>query len=137
MKFVCHAGNMKPGILLLVTGWLVTNAFAGSDGFTGIQCGSDIPKALIGKRMSNERIVDLEKRHADLALKDLGASEISDRLSCISWLICGSEFMLLQDGIDCPRRPKGSSTFKDFTFVHRHMRDERERKQRYCCCDFG
>jgi hypothetical protein len=89
---------MKLGILLLVTGWLVTNAFAGSDGFTGIQCGSDIAKALTGKRMSNERIVDLEKRHADLALKDLGASEISDRLSCISWLICGSEFMLLQDG---------------------------------------
>jgi hypothetical protein len=43
------------------------------------------------------RIVDLEKRHQDLGLKDLGASEISDRLSCISWLICGSEFMLLED----------------------------------------
>jgi hypothetical protein len=97
MKLACHAGNMKLGILLLVTGWLVSNAFAGSDGFSGIQCGSDIAKALTGKRMSNERIVDLEKRHADLALKDLGASEISDRLSCISWLICGSEFMLLQD----------------------------------------
>ena len=97
MKFACHAGNMKLGILLLVTGWLVSNAFAGSDGFSGIQCGSDIAKALTGKRMSNERIVDLEKRHADLALKDLGASEISDRLSCISWLICGAEFMLLQD----------------------------------------
>jgi hypothetical protein len=89
---------MKPGILFLVTGLLVTNAFGDSDGFTGIQCGSDIAKALTGKRMSNERIADLEKRHADLALKDLGASEISDSLSCISWLICGSEFMLLQDG---------------------------------------
>jgi hypothetical protein len=88
---------MKPGILLLVTSLLVTNAFAGSDGFTGIQCGSDIAKALTGKRMSNERVADLEKRHADLGLKDLGASEISDRLSCISWLICGTEFMLLQD----------------------------------------
>jgi hypothetical protein len=89
---------MKLGILLLVTGWLVTNTFAESDGFSGIQCGSDVPKALTGKRMSNERVADLEKRHADLALKDLGANEISDRLSCISWLICGSEFMLLQDG---------------------------------------
>jgi hypothetical protein len=136
MKFACHAGNMKLGILLLVTGWLVTNAFAGSDGFSGIQCGSDIAKALTGKRMSNERIADLEKRHADLGLKDLGASEISERLSCISWLICGSEFMLLQDE-SIARRPKGFSTFKDRTFVHRHMRNERERKQRYCCCDFG
>ncbi len=74
------------------------SAFAGSDGFSGIRCGADdIAKALIGKEMSNETIVDLEKRHADLGLKDLGASEISDRLSCISWLICGSEFMLLED----------------------------------------
>jgi hypothetical protein len=88
---------MKLGILLLVTGLLVTSAFGESDGFSGIQCGSDIPKALIGKRMSNERVVDLEKRHADLGLKDLGADEISDRLSCISWLICGSEYMLLED----------------------------------------
>src|ERR1700726_753736 len=103
-----HAGNMRLGIFLLVTGLLVTNAFGGSDGFTGIQCGSDIPKALIGKRMSNERIVVLEKRHADLALKDLGASEISGRLSCISWLICGSEFMLLQEN-----RQSGSDIVRD------------------------
>ena len=88
---------MKPGILFLVTSLFVTNAFAGSDGFTGIQCSSDIAKALTGRRMSNERVADLEKRHADLGLKDLGASEISDSLSCISWLICGSEFMVLQD----------------------------------------
>ena len=98
MKFARHAGNMKLRILLLVAGLLVTNAFGGSDGFSDVQCGSDIAKALTGKRMSNERVADLEKKHPDLALKDLGASEISDRLSCISWLICGSEFMLLQDG---------------------------------------
>ena len=97
MKFAGHAGNMKLGILLLVTGLLVTNAFGGSDGFSGIQCGSDIPKALTGKRMSNERVADLEKRHADLGLKDLGGDEISERLSATSWLICGSEFMLLED----------------------------------------
>jgi hypothetical protein len=88
---------MKLGILLIVTDFLVTSAFGGSDGFNGIQCGSDIPKALTGKRMSNERVADLEKRHADLGLKDLGADEISEHLSCISWLICGSEFMLLED----------------------------------------
>lgn len=74
------------------------SAFAGSDGFSSIRCGADdVAKALIGKKMSNERVVDLEKRHKDLGLKDLGATEISKRLSCISWLICGSEFMLLQD----------------------------------------
>jgi hypothetical protein len=74
------------------------SAFAGADGFSGVRCGAgDVAKALVGKTMSNERVVDLEKRHQDLGLKDLGASEISKRLSCISWLICGSEFMLLED----------------------------------------
>ena len=85
-------------ILILASLLFFQSAFAGSDGFSAIRCGAnDIAKALIGKKMSNERIVDLEKRHEDLGLKDLGATEISDQLSCISWLICGSEFMLLED----------------------------------------
>jgi hypothetical protein len=74
------------------------SAFAGSDEFSAIRCGADdVAKTLIGKKVSNERVVDLEKRHEDLGLKDLGATEISKRLSCTSWLICGSEVMLLQD----------------------------------------
>ena len=88
---------MRLGIFLLVTGSLVTNAFGGSDAFDGVRCGSDIPKALTGKRMSNQRVADLEKRHADLGLKDLGGDEISEHLSTTSWLICGSEFLLLED----------------------------------------
>ena len=47
--------------------------------------------------MSNEKIVVLEERHKDLGLKDLGASEISDRLNAISWRICGEEYVLLED----------------------------------------
>jgi hypothetical protein len=47
--------------------------------------------------MSNEKIVVLEERHKDLGLKDLGASEISDRLTVISWEICGEEYVLLED----------------------------------------
>ena len=88
---------MRLGIVLLVTGFLVTNAFGGSDAFNGVKCGSDIPKALTGKRMSNQRVADLEKSHADLGLKDLGGDEISEHLSTTSWLICGSEFLLLED----------------------------------------
>jgi hypothetical protein len=88
---------MRLGIFLLVTGSLVTNAFGGSDAFDGVRCGSDIPKALTGKRMSNQRVADLEKRHADLGVKDLGGDEISEHLSTTSWLICGSEFLLLED----------------------------------------
>ena len=47
--------------------------------------------------MSNETIVVLEERHKDLGLKDVGASEISDRLNVISWRICGEEYVLLED----------------------------------------
>src|SRR5437667_11571726 len=87
-------------LLTFISLFFLHSGFAGSDGFSAIRCGADdIAKTLIGKKMSNERIVDLEKRHEDLGLKDLGAQEISERLSCISWLICGSEFMLLQDNL--------------------------------------
>src|SRR5260370_40478677 len=86
-------------VLLIFTSlFFFHSVFAGSDGFSAIRCGADdIAKALIGKKISNEKVVDLEKRHEDLRLKDLGATEISKRLSCISWLICGSEFLLLPD----------------------------------------
>ncbi len=65
------------------------------DEFEGIKCGGDIPKTLIGKRDSNEPVVALEERHKDLGLKDLGGTEISDRLFLVSWQICGSEYELL------------------------------------------
>jgi hypothetical protein len=65
------------------------------DEFKGITCGTDIPKSLVGKRDSNERVVVLEKRHKDLGLRNLGGTEISDRLSLVSWQICGSEYELL------------------------------------------
>lgn len=61
------------------------------------RCDSDIPKALIGQRTSNERVIVLEEKYRALGLKDLGADEISDRLSSVNWQICGSEFILLID----------------------------------------
>lgn len=47
--------------------------------------------------MSKETIVVLEETHKDLGLKDVGASEISDRLNVISWRICCEEYVLLED----------------------------------------
>src|SRR5689334_18959886 len=67
------------------------------DGFESVRCGADIRKALLGKKGSNERVVVIEEKHKDLGLKDLGASEISDRLTLISWLICGDEYAVLED----------------------------------------
>ena len=68
-----------------------------ADGFDLVRCGSDVRKALIGRKMSNEKIAVLEERHKDLGLKDLRASEISDQVSVISWRICGEEYVLLED----------------------------------------
>src|SRR5438067_10666422 len=68
-----------------------------SDGFSAVRCGSDIAKALIGRTMSNERVVVVEERHKNLGLKDLGGSEISERLFLISWRICGDEYALLEE----------------------------------------
>jgi hypothetical protein len=69
----------------------------GADGFDSVHCGSDVRKALLGRTMSNEKIVVLEERHKDLGLKDLWGEEISDRLFLTSWRICGEEYVLLED----------------------------------------
>jgi hypothetical protein len=83
---------LLPG-LLLVCG----EAFGAQDGFSGVRCGADIPKALRGRLMSDETVVTIENRHKDLGLKDLGADELEKGWSLISWRICGNEFMLIED----------------------------------------
>ena len=85
-------------MIILVLLLFCAGAISPDDGFSNIRCGSDIPKALIGRKMTNERVVIIENRHKDLALKNLGALEISDKLFSISWKICGNEYMLLEDG---------------------------------------
>jgi hypothetical protein len=77
--------------------WLVCAQAAVADQFSKVQCGGDIPKALIGQIGKNERIVVLEGRNKKLGLKHLGADEISDNLSSINYLICGAEYAVLED----------------------------------------
>ena len=84
-------------IFTLVLPLVCGSSINAADGFDSVRCGSDVRKALVGHKMSNEPIAVLEERHKDLGLKDLGASEISDRLSTISWRICGEEYVLLED----------------------------------------
>ena len=83
--------------LTLVFALFCWTSICTADGFESVRCGSDIGKALLGCRMSNEKIVAIEERHKDLGLKDLGAQEISDRLFLITWRICGDEYVLLED----------------------------------------
>ena len=105
-------------IFMLVLLFFCASSIYGADGFDSVRCGSDVRKALLGRTMSNETIVTIETRHKDLGLKDLGASEISDRLSVISWRICGEEYVILEDDKDFARDvlkfPKHSNGSPEF-----------------------
>jgi hypothetical protein len=68
------------------------------DAFGAIRCGQDISRALSGQKSNNEPVIQIEARHRDLNLKNLGGEEISDALNSDSWLICGTEYQLLYDG---------------------------------------
>ena len=70
---------------------------ASADEFQNIKCGGDIPKAVIGRHSPNGTVMATEKKYRALGLKDLGGDEISDRLSTVNWLICGSEYIFLTD----------------------------------------
>ena len=104
-------------IFALVIALSCMSSIYGADGFDSVRCGSDIRKALLGRTMSNGTIVVLEERHKDLGLKDVGASEISDRLNVISWRICGEEYVLLEDKdvvrdvLKFPKHSKDSPAF--------------------------
>src|SRR5215813_518843 len=68
-----------------------------ADIFSKVQCGADIPKALVGGVMSNESSSSIEARHKALGLKDLGGSELTGGLFLSSWLICGKEYQFILD----------------------------------------
>jgi hypothetical protein len=104
-------------VLLVLPLFWVSGIYA-SDGFESVRCGSDVRKALLGRKTSNERIVVLQERHKDLGLKDLGTDEISDRLNLITWRICGEEYVVLEDGDvveDVLKFPKHSKELPQFS----------------------
>jgi hypothetical protein len=104
-------------IFMLVLPLFCTSTICNADGFDSVRCGSDVRKALLGRTMTNEKVVVIEERHKDLELKDLGGTEISDRLFLISWRICGEEYALLEDqGVvrDVLKFPKHSKDSPQF-----------------------
>jgi hypothetical protein len=104
--------------ILVLALFCLTYVYAG-DGFESVRCGSDIVKALIGRRGKNEPVVKIEERHKDLGLKDLGADIISDdeRLNLIFWRICGDEYAVLEydnvakDAVKFPKHSKDTPQF--------------------------
>jgi hypothetical protein len=106
------------GLSMLAGNCPLSPNVSASDLFSKIQCGTDIPKALIGGLMSNERDVSVEARHKALGLKDLGGSELTGDLFLSSWLICGNEYMLIldkrsivRDVLQFPEHSKASPEF--------------------------
>ena len=85
------------GLSLLAGNCQLSPNVSAADLFSKIRCGADIPKALIGQFMTNERDVSIEAKHKDLGLKNLGGSEQTGDLFLSSWLICGNEYMLIMD----------------------------------------
>jgi hypothetical protein len=108
-------GNVA--ILTLVIPLFCGISICDADGFDSVRCGDDVRKALVGQMMSNEKAAVIEERHKGLGLKDLGGTEISDRLFLISWRICGDEYALLEeksvvrDVLKFPKHSKESPQF--------------------------
>jgi hypothetical protein len=112
---------MKKLAWLLASIWFACATPALADEFKNVKCGADIPKAMIGQRSSNERIVVTEGKYRSLGLKHLGADETSDQLSSINWLICGAEYIMLvdrkglvRDAMAFPPHSKKSPAFSSY-----------------------
>ena len=86
---------MKTTIIVLAALFLSAPQALAGDAFDKVRCGSDVAKALIGGSLPDGAAAAIEARHQAIALKDLGADEITDRLQLISWSMCGGEFKLL------------------------------------------
>jgi len=89
--------TVKNWAWLLAFVLVASSGAAMADEFQKVQCGSDVPKAMIGQRSSNGTVMATEKKYGTLGLKDLGGDTISDSLSSVNWLICGAEYIVLTD----------------------------------------
>jgi hypothetical protein len=83
------------GSLIAVVLMAASGAAQAKDGFESVQCTSDVRSALIGKKMNDDSIVQLEQRNARIGLKGLGGDEVSDDLNSVSWKICGKEYFVV------------------------------------------
>jgi len=86
----------KAQVIVVIILLLCAKAW-GLDEFSGIKCGSDVPRALIGKRFVNGRVVVIEAAHKDIGLQFLGGTEISETLFLNSLRICGAQYEVLEN----------------------------------------
>lgn len=67
------------------------------DAFASVKCGSDIPRALIGKKSPRVPVAATERKHRDIGLNSEGASQVSDKLFYIGWTLCGREYAFIEN----------------------------------------
>ena len=104
--------------MLVLPLFCISSVYAG-DVFESVRCGEDVVKALRGRKWSDGPVVDLEARHKDIGLKDLGAEYASDdeSLGLGFWMICGEEYATLgdknfvRDVIKIPKHSKATPEF--------------------------
>jgi hypothetical protein len=85
-------------VLLILSGLSALAATSSEKSFAGLRCDADIAKALIGRQMENVPVQEIEKKYQRLHLQDMGAEEITNQWSLITWKICDRFFMLLEKG---------------------------------------
>lgn len=82
--------------IVLAAALMVSWSCQAKDALDSVQCGGDIPKALIGKKIQNDRVADMEKEHKDIGLKVEGSEDISDSLTYMALTICGHSYHVLE-----------------------------------------
>jgi hypothetical protein len=51
-------------IFMLVLPLFCGTGICDADGFDSVRCGADVPKALLGSTMTNEKVTVIEERHS-------------------------------------------------------------------------
>jgi hypothetical protein len=65
------------------------------DAFDRLTCDADVAKSLVGRRIANEPVEAIEKRHTALGLKHEGSGELPKSLDYEAWTICGGTYHFL------------------------------------------
>ena len=102
---------IRPCFIMLLAGLALPAAAKPPEDWDGIQCGTEIAKALVGRKMHNLPVAETEKRYAQLSLKDLGADEVAEGLNLVTWQACGEVLLVLTKGtriLDALQLPAGA-----------------------------
>ncbi len=85
-------------VMVMLAGLALPAAAKPPEDWNGIQCGSDIAKALVGRKLHDAPVAETEKKYAPLGLKDLGADEVTEGLNIVAWQVCGAVVLVLTTG---------------------------------------